>query len=223
MPHTQKLKELSFSIKEIEKLEELVKLYDAVKAVILFGEEISPHNVTFPQILKELRDAFDHLMRVFAAKIGAKAAPTEDYVEINLDKAFSHVYRSAYDALDWISIIIRAEISIELDGYSTSAIEASLPAYYTTIKPRLESAIPQGIARIRGMKDIGAPEPKSISEYANLVEELKGYRETIINAKLSLIDYSKREKKAKLRQNLIAGLVGAAITGLGVWLGMVLT
>jgi len=219
----KRMRELYFSTEETAKLQDMVILYDAVKAVILFGEEISPSNVTLPQILKELRDVLDHLMRVVAAKIGTKAAPTEGYVKINLDKAFSHVYRSAYDALDWISIILRMEISVELDGYSTSAIEASMPAYYTTIKPRLDIAIPEKIARIRGMKDIGVPEPKSIAEYADLVEELKGYRETVIGAKPSLIDYSKRERRTKLKQYLIGALVGAAITGLGVALRMVLT
>ena len=78
---SQKLRELSFSIEETEKLEELVRLYGAVNAVILFGEEISPSNVTLPQILKELRDAFGHLMRVVVAKIGAKVEPTEGYVK----------------------------------------------------------------------------------------------------------------------------------------------
>jgi hypothetical protein len=173
MSQSQKPEGIFFSNTEAAKLQQIVQLYEIVKSALLFGEEVSPQNVTLPQILKEQRDALDHFIRVLAVKTGAKVQPSNDYVEINLDKAFSHVYRAAYDTLDWISIILRAKINMELGTYSTSAIQASIPEYYSTMRPRIDSVIPEKIAQIRGVKDIGVPEPKSILEYADLVIELK--------------------------------------------------
>jgi len=210
--------ELRFTPEETAKLRDVVKLYEAVKAAMLFGEEISPANVTLPQVLKELRDAFDHFVRVIAAKTHISAVNGEEYMEKNLDKVFGHVYRCAYDVLDWLSIILRSRIQIELTKHSPSAIAASLPAYYTTIRPRLENTIPQEIARIRGMKDIGAPEQKSILEYASYVAEIKQYWETIVGVKPSLMDYSRKETRAKIRERIIFALIGAAITGLAIGL-----
>lgn len=215
---------ISFSTEEAAQLDEIVRLYESVKAVILFGEEIAPENVTLPQILKELRDAFDHLMRVFAVKSGVREEDYNDkYVEQNLSKAFGHVYRSAYDALDWLSIILRNMIQMELDEYSPSAIRAAIPDYYSTIKPRIEGFMAHKIAQIRGAKDIGMPQPSSIQEYAELVIEIKGYWDKILNAKPGLIDYSKTEKKAKLKEYLIIILITAIITGLAVGLPWALT
>lgn len=210
-------KELLFTPEETNKLRDTVKLYEAVKAIMLFGEEISPSNVTLPQILKELRDAFDHCMRVVAAKTNISVV-NSGYVETNLDKVFGHVFRCAYDVLDWVSIILRSKIQTELTKYSPSAIAASLPTYYTTIRPRLENTIPQEIARIRGMKDIGAPEQKSILEYAGYVTEIRQYWETIVSVKPSLMDYSHKETRAKIRERIIFALIGAAITVLGIGL-----
>jgi len=204
-------RELLFTPEETNKLRDTVKLYEAVKAIILFGEEISPANVTLPQILKELRDAFDHCMRVVAAKTNISVVNEKEYVETNLDKVFGHVFRCAYDVLDWVSIILRSKIQAEFTKYSASAIAASLPTYYTTIRPRLENTIPQAIAKIRGMKDIGTPEQKSIVEYTGYIAEIMQYWETIVNAESSLRDYSDSERKAKKRERIITALIGVVI------------
>jgi hypothetical protein len=223
MPDEYKHVELSLSIAQTDKLQKIAQLYEAVKSIILFGEEISPNNYTLPQILKELRDAFDHLMRVVAAKTGAKENTEPGYIETNLDNSFSHVYRCAYDALDWISIVLRSMIQSSLRGYSVSAISAVIPEYYPKIKPRLDNDIPRKIAEIRGQKDIGTPNFTSITEYANCIEELKQYWDTIVKAKSSLIDCKKRERIGKWIERLIAFLIGAAVTGLGVWLTLFYT
>ncbi len=212
--------ELLFTPKETAKLRDVAELYAAVKVFILFGEEISPQNLTLPQILKELRDAFDHFMRVVAAKTNISEVNGEEYVEKNLDKIFGHVFRCAYDTLDWVSIILRDRIQFELTQYSASAIAASLPTYYATIRPRLESKIPQQIARIRGLKDIGVPEQKSILEYTDYVAEIRQYWEQIVSVKPSLTDYSHRERRAKIRERVIYALIGAAITGIAIFLSV---
>lgn len=217
------MQQISFSDEESAKLREMVELYDPTKAVILFAEEIEERNITLPQIMKELRDALDHIMRVVADKVVPEKRADSGYGEKNLDKAFGHLYRAAYDALDWVSIILRARINTQLSKYSTSAIEASLPDYYPVIKPRMESSIPQQIAQIRTNKDIGAPDPQSIQEYASLVKELKDYWHKVVAAESGLIDYSKKESGGKRRERIIMGLIGAACVGLGVGLTILFT
>jgi len=217
------MQQISFSDEESAKLREMVTLYDPTKAVILFAEEISPRNITLPQIMKELRDALDHLMRVVADKVVPERRDDSGYGGKNLDKAFGHLYRAAYDALDWVSIILRARIDTQLSKYSTSAIEASLPDYYPVIKPRLEGFIPEKIAQIRANKDIGAPDPQSIQEYAGLVKEMKDYWQKVVAAEPSLIDYAKKETGGKRKERIIIGLITAACVALGVLLTKILS
>ena len=215
------MQEISFSDKESAHLREMVTLFEPTKAVILFAEEVAVDNITLPQIMKELRDTLDHIMRVVASKVGAKGQVDSEYGEKNLDKAFGHLYRAAYDALDWLSIVLRQRIIIQLRGYSPAAIEASLSDYYPTMKPRLVSYIPQKIAEIRGKKDIAAPSVEAVQEYAGLVKDLKEYWEKIVAAEPSLIEYAKKEGSGKRRERIIAALVAVACAALGVVLTLI--
>ena len=203
------MEEISFTAKESAKLGDMVKLFEATKAVILFAEEVADDHMALPQITKELRDTLDHMMRVIAYKVGVRGQVDSQYGETNLDKAFGHLYRAAYDALDWLSIVLRHRITMQLSKYSCSAIEAALPDYYTLIKPRLDSAIPGRIADIRGRKDVGAPNIQSIEEYADLVKDLKNWWEKVVGAEASLMDYAKRERGGRRRDHLVRALIGA--------------
>lgn len=51
----------------LDSLRELTELYIMVKDVILFGEESEPEMKSDIQAINELRNGFDHLMRVFAS------------------------------------------------------------------------------------------------------------------------------------------------------------
>lgn len=53
-----------FFHQEAEQLRRLAVLYRDAKALILYSEEIDPESRSNLQTIKELRDAFDHLMRV---------------------------------------------------------------------------------------------------------------------------------------------------------------
>lgn len=55
-----------FSQRNQNKISELVHLYKKVKAIILYCEELDEDQYTNLQIPKELRDAFDHLMRAIS-------------------------------------------------------------------------------------------------------------------------------------------------------------
>jgi hypothetical protein len=213
---------VSFSDKESEYLKRIAELYDSVKTLVLYAEEIDPENRTHPQVLKEFRDALEHIIRVIAHKVGLKSSDVVDYQEKNLDKAYGHVYRAAYDTLDWVSILLRRKISEELKGYSASAINASLPNYYSKIRPRIEGEIPINIARVRGIKDIGSPSLEAIEEYLDLAEELKKYYEAVTKAKAGLISYAKDERRDKCKDILLRDVLMAlgvgVVVGIIVWL-----
>ncbi len=50
-----------------DRVKELTELYIIVKEIVLYSEEIDPENRADISVINELRNAFDHLMRVYAA------------------------------------------------------------------------------------------------------------------------------------------------------------
>ncbi len=75
--------------------------------MIIFCEENQEEFKTNLQIVKELRDAFDHLMRVFAVKLGMKGERGDGSIQTSLDKVLGHVFRAGYDTLDFATVILR--------------------------------------------------------------------------------------------------------------------
>lgn len=94
-----------FCPNELEQLKALAELYIQAKGLILYSEEVDPDSRSNLQVIKELRDSHDHVMRVVALRLSQVQPenPTispEDYCRKNLEKAVGHVYRAAFDALD---------------------------------------------------------------------------------------------------------------------------
>ncbi len=50
-----------------DRLQELTELYLIVKEIVIYSEENNPENKANIQVITEFRNAFDHLMRVYAA------------------------------------------------------------------------------------------------------------------------------------------------------------
>lgn len=209
---------VSFSAEESSILRRMVEFYEGVKALILYVEEIEDANFGNPEMLKELRDALEHLMRVIACKTGLRNEPDIDYSETNLDKAFGHVYRAGFDALDWLSIVLRRKINRELSPYSTSAIQASLPEYYGVMRPAIEGRIAGRIAEVRASKDIGVTGRVAIEEYAGLVFELKDYWGRVSAAKPSLVEYADKERGERRKAWALKAVLVLAAAGVGAFL-----
>jgi len=125
---------------DIEKqLRRLTELYLVVKELIIYFEEVNPEQKSDIQPINELRNAFDHMMRVSAAVLEIEPqADAQQYILTNIDKAFGHVYRAGYDTVDYLSLTLKAVISEDLNAFSVDAISKALPEYYTTIKPDIE-------------------------------------------------------------------------------------
>ncbi len=204
----------------------MTELYPKVKELILYGEENDPENRTHLQTINELRNAMDHLMRVFAYKFGFKPDESQDYATKHIDKAFGHVYRAGYDALDWVSITLRERIVNELNGISHEAIAKIFPEYYREIKPELERASEE-ISKLRSGKDVAGHDAHSNSfnnfeQYVAIIGKLRDYLDKVLNIKPSLIEYDEERKKSEQKSRLFSLLKVIIGTIIGTIIGFAL-
>lgn len=73
----------------------ICQIYFLAKHYLLLGEELSDGFDTFIQPLKEERDAFDHIARVYGHKYLTRPVKDVDqYCESNMRKAVQHTYRA---------------------------------------------------------------------------------------------------------------------------------
>jgi len=178
--------------------------------LILFCEENHEEFKSNLHEVKELRDAFDHLMRIFAVKLGVKEEKDEEYIRINMDKVFGHVYRAGYDTLDFAALILRDKINKEVSGFSHSAIQAAIPNYYSEIRPVVES-ITSDIIKLRTDKDVANKSPEVFNNYFQNVKTLNKMFDLILRAKPALVEYTNRRKKEELKDTLLKVAIGIAI------------
>lgn len=159
----------------------ICKIYFLTKHYLLLSEELSEDFDTFLQPLKEHRDAFDHIARVYGYSMQKK--PVEDiekYREDNMKKAVGHTYRAFFDTADWLSYVCRKNIRQTLSRYTKDQILDKY-AEYEYARKRLDE-IPIEIARIRKNKDLSDDEKELIAEvdqYAKILNELLDIYHTV--------------------------------------------
>lgn len=207
---------------------EVVELYAYTKELVLLAEEMGVDMCSYLQPMMQQRDAYDHLMRIFA--IDTLDDPTEDAdtkMEASLNRVFQHQYRAFFDVADYMNLTIRDQITLALQPYSNSCIGAVLPEYYRNIRAGIVG-IGKEIAKLRGGKDVSRP-PQEI------LKGVRAYRAKLlcltdavelVNEKLpALQEYSEKEAREKRQQEwktaisrlktaILAGLVVAALVGL---------
>jgi len=215
---------LVFEGEEAKYLENIGKYYAITKELLLFGEQVDPENRTLPQVINELRNCLDHIMRVVLFKLGLSKHNEANYVKINLDKAYGHVYRAAYDALDWISLTLKGRVIDELQGFSLDTIQAVLPEYFKEIKPRFEEIITNEVTILRMEKDVAQKSEENLAKYGQVVAEMKRLFNLIVNRKSALVEYQTRQVKSQRKQliqsiivKIIIGVVSGVVVGLVVW------
>jgi hypothetical protein len=187
-----------FSDDELSKLKEITELYSLTKTLVFYSEEMD-HLETFVPSLNEIKDAQDHLMRVLSVKFGIKEDAPSDYVEINLHKVHSHLYRAAFELLDYIRIYQYDEITKQLEDISNEAIVNAFPSYYSTIKPRIEILF-EKIPVYKKEKDIGAPDLSALKGYFEVINEVKEHIKTIKTMKATLIQYDLKKKADEIKK-----------------------
>jgi len=212
---------MEFGEVEMEKLKEVTILYLKVRELMFYADEVHPEKKTFIPPINEIRNAFDHLMRVFAVKFELKTTDKEDYITDNLDMALSHVYRAAFDLLDYISIYLREKILDEINEISPEALTIVFPEYYQKIRPDIEKASTE-MSDFRSRKYISCPKIDDVIKYAEIIERLKSHLNKILEVKPSLIAYEERKKKEVKKSKFFEILIYIAIAIVSGVMGAVL-
>ncbi len=205
---------LVFNVEETEKIKETVELYLFVKELLIYNEIIDPESYTFPQVINELRNAYDHFNRVLAEKLKIVDEKEDSYSIESLDKTLGHVYRACYDSLDWLSVNVKEELINELKPFSHAAIKEVIPNYYSEIStsiPKYE----RRITLLKAQKDISSVNSEDLIEFAGIVKELSEIRQQIRDSLGGLIDYESKRKN-EITFTAIRNLGAAFLSGLSV-------
>lgn len=155
----------------------ICEIYFLTKHYLLISEELSDDFDTFLQPLKEHRDAFDHITRVYGYSMTGvgndKSFDVKKYQEENMKKAVGHVYRAFFDTADWLSYVCRKKIREILSNVSKDVINEKYPDY-PSAKQKLNQ-FPNQIAENREKKDLSDDESvliKEVDKYATILNEI---------------------------------------------------
>jgi DNA repair ATPase RecN len=186
---------LEFTEEQTQQLTKIAKYYRVAKELIIYGEQIDTKNRTLAQTLSERANALDHIMRVILEKTGMRDDIAGDpvvYNRISLDKAYGHIYRTAYDALDWVALTIQERLATDIGAISLETISAIMPDYFTKIKPGLYRILHDDITRLRNEKDVANENETNLEKYTSTVFELKQLFDQVNQMLPDLITYEKR-------------------------------
>lgn len=151
--------------------DKMSQIHMYTKHYLLITEEISEEGITFLQPLKEHRDAYDHLMRIYAIPIKVnKDIDVEKYVLDNVKKAFGHEYRAFFDTADWFTYICRKYIREELSFGAKKKKYKEVYADFENVKSFINE-VPFLISKYR--------EEKDISNHELILNEVLDYKETM--------------------------------------------
>lgn len=150
---------------------DICNIHMITKHYLLLAEEIDGKTIIQP--IKEHRDAYDHIIRVYLAKYSVDSGFDDSYLSKNMSKALGHEFRAFYDTADWFSIVIREKINEMLMGKEKDRIEKCYPGY-PILKEQL-LLLPDRIAYLREHKDVGKKGNNLygvVNEYSELLDSL---------------------------------------------------
>lgn len=204
-----------FDDAEADAIKKIAKLYNYNKNLMLYAEELTDE--TFLPPINEIRDANDHIMRVFAIVFGFGEPDGEnghENIKSNLNAAFSHVYRATYEHLDYIKIYQHDAIQTNLTNIHPETLATVFPDYYKEIKPRLVNAI-EIIPDYRNGKNIADPKLEQVEAYMSIIETTKADYKKIIGMLPALNEYQAKKTKDKWTERLMYFILGVLLTFLG--------
>lgn len=154
-----------------EQFSEIVLLHNVTKHYIILGEETDGNFKSYLQPIKEFRDAYDHLLRIFRNVLFDDKVDDE-YIEKQFSKALGHEYRAFFDVADWFSIVCRkaALDSIANRKISVDKISKRFPEYAKKVNVINEAG--GKIAEIRNKKDVGAKITSLVDDYQKVMVEI---------------------------------------------------
>lgn len=173
---------MEISKKFDEQIKEIVLLHNVTKHYIILGEETDENFNSYLQPIKEFRDSYDHLLRIFRNVLFDGKNIDEAYIEKQFSKALGHEYRAFFDVGDWFTIVCRkaAYEAIANKQKSMKQIREYFPEY----KEKVDVIVSAGnrIAAIRNAKDVGGKITKLVDEYQKVMNDVHGAMLYIRNA-----------------------------------------
>ncbi|KAF5029685.1 hypothetical protein DSECCO2_646010 [anaerobic digester metagenome] len=193
----------TLSARDLEVLRKTTECYGILKDLALYAEELNSESFLPP--INEIRDAFDHLMRMYSVLFGLRDGDSE-YIKENLDAVFRHVYRASFDYLDYIRIYQKDYMHRRLEGISQQTIVNLFPEYYREILPEIESCL-EDIPLYKASKDIGKPDMETVERYHAKVLKMRDYCAQINKMAPALIEAeSKLRGEAEQRERKESGI-----------------
>ncbi|RCV62746.1 hypothetical protein C5S53_17735 [Methanophagales archaeon] len=174
--------QIEFDEEEEKLFKDIITQYSISKDIMIYAEDVGGES--FSPATEELRHAFDHLMWVFAFKLGFKQADAKYAIE-NLIPAYRHLYRAAYNLLDYLSIYFRDKVQDEMKSFSGETLQEIFSKYYKEIKPYFVVKAPTEISKLRSEKDIGKRNENDLNKYIEIVERFKSYYGDLLDFNLS--------------------------------------
>lgn len=143
------------------------------KLYLLTAEEISEDGMTFLQPLKEHRDAYDHMIRIFGlSNREMEKSEAEKYIADNIKKTLGHEYRAFFDTADWFTYICRKKIreTLSYRGKKKRYMEAYDD--FEEVKNYINE-LPELVVKYRREKDIANDNILGeVEEYVQTMEKL---------------------------------------------------
>lgn len=180
------------SDREEARLKELTELYAKYKHIMLYADALRGEHFAPPT--NEMKDAFDHLMRIYSVKFGLRPDQNENYVFTNIDAAYRHIYRATFEWLDYIRIVQMDYITEKLEDISSETLSAVFPDYYKDIRPEISRIVAE-IPAYKSDKDIGSPDITIVTRYFESVKQLRSHLNRIERNIPALIKYEEITKK----------------------------
>jgi hypothetical protein len=186
-----------------EGLKRLVILYSRTKRFILQAEETDPESRANIAIFKEQRDALDHIMRALNKALNDPPAESSaEYIDLQFDKAWGHLFRAAYDSLDGVDVSFKVRLEEGMRGVSNDAISAVYPEYYTEVLPEM-TALQMRIADFRCAKDVHKSTFTDLDSYCASVERVAELTNKVLNHVPAFKAWRKRDRVRALVKNLV--------------------
>ncbi len=204
------------NMKKKELWKNICIIHQKTKKYFIFAEETEINFKTLIQPFNEIKNAFDHVVRIESVECGIQ--PNVDgYLLSNLDRVLCHTYRTFFDTADFLSINIREKITELLKIYDAEVIEKAIPKYYSEYRGEIID-INEKIAKIRENKDIGNNTQliETVNKYDKKLNSLCDIYRVVKKSLPVLEELKKKLKKKQLFRDIKYIGIGIFI-GLAIW------
>ncbi|MBX7226989.1 MAG: hypothetical protein K1X55_13230 [Chitinophagales bacterium] len=181
----------------VKLLEDFSALYLRVKERVLLAENF--YGSVILDTINELRNSFDHIMR-------ATLSQDFELAKKEILRAESHLFRVSFDCYELIGLYVFDEIEKLLRPYTYDIINAVIPTYYPTIRPRL-TKLKIELTNCRKNKINPITGANMFEEYENAVVELLDILTTVETSIPELIRNNKIKKAENLKWLIIIPII----------------